>query len=156
MQVVQARQFLTVALPGCSCWPPDHIPRIPWACRGASCRVGVCHPPPAAWPRAHPCGSPPVGARVPGATSAPLCSLRIPAGHEHPKKRLPLPRLPVPRAGTETVDVSKILPRPQRGFEAGSGTRRLCSTSRRRSWGEGGGGNVAAPRPEFSRSRLMG
>ena len=54
-----------------------------------------------------PVGPAPVGARVPGGMSALPGSLRIPAGHEHLKKRLPLPRLPVPRAGTEAADASK-------------------------------------------------
>lgn len=58
---------------------------------------------------------PPVVARVPRDMSVPPCSLCIPAGHEHLKKQLLLPRLPVPGAGTEAADVSKSSHAPSEG-----------------------------------------
>lgn len=115
--------------PGCpSKTVPDHnfawmlilatgpYPPHPPGMQGSKLQGGGLPPVPS-----YPATSPPLqvlpeGARVPGHTSVPPCSLHIPAGYEHPKKRLLLPRLPVPRAGAEAADASKSSHAPSDDF----------------------------------------
>lgn len=96
---------------------------------------------------------PPVGARVPTDMPVPPCCLCIPAGHEHLKKQLLLPRLPVPGAGTEAADVFKSSHAPS---EASRLAVIPAGFTVSRGGVHGEGGNAAAPGLEFSCSCLMG